>query len=141
MQGAHAGTFGAERVYPGMKRNMICLALVAITLSCASAQSTTSNLGRESYLDRASQQLRQLRSQIDSVGRQSSSTAQSRFGPLYDAVASAERALADLRTASTLDQEARQADFERAKSQAVQLWNDFRISSTRLAEDVEDTEP
>lgn len=122
--------FRSGRVYLNMKRFTLLAAIFATLFSFAfSQQTSTSNIERESFADRSSQELRQLRTQVDIAARNAPQTAQSRFAQVYDAVAAAEDALAQVKTATELDLKKRRAEYETARSNAVRVWNEFKVSA------------
>lgn len=103
---------------------------MALASFAFSQPNSTSNLDRESFADRNAQELRQLRSQVDAAARSAPQDAQVRFATVYDALATAEDALAQFKTASELEVGKRRTDFEQARTRAVRLWSDFRIATT-----------
>ena len=97
-----------------------------IVLSAADAV-FPSGTSRQSYVDQASQELRQVRIQVDMTARRAPLAAQARFGVVYDALAEAEQALGELRSANESDVGQRRVQFEQAKAKALRLWRDFKI--------------
>lgn len=91
----------------------------------ASAQT----LAVDSYIEQHSQELRQVRRQVDVVARNETGSSQSRFAPVYDALVQAEQALAELRTAPESERPQRRLKLEEAKARALRLWRDFRLTS------------
>lgn len=111
-----------------MSRLILLAAAVAALSPLAPAQQTsTSSLAREAYEDRLSQNLRQLRQEVDAASRGVPLPGQQRFAPIYDALNSAEQALADLKTSSALDQPAARKAAEASIARVRRLWSDFRL--------------
>ncbi|HEU5081334.1 MAG TPA: hypothetical protein VFT72_19130 [Opitutaceae bacterium] len=113
-----------------MKRFTLLTAIFATLVSFALAQPvSTSNIDRENFADHSAQELRQLRSQVDAAARAAPQTAQARFAQVYDAVAAAEDALAQVKSATELDLNKRRAEYEAARTNAVRIWNEFKIAA------------
>lgn len=116
------------RIYPEMKNTLYFMALLLMaTATFSRAQSNaTSSLSLTSYTDKSSMEVRQLRAQIGSVVEATPLAGQPQLSPYLNALSAAEQALADFKTASEMDRDRRQTEFEAAKDRALRLWNDYR---------------
>ncbi|PTY05582.1 hypothetical protein DB347_14510 [Opitutaceae bacterium EW11] len=91
-------------------------------------QTSTYSLAREAYQDRLSQDLRQLRQEIDMSARAAPQAAQPRFAPAYDALNTAEQAFAAMKTASNLEFAHARSAAESAIAKARREWSVFRLN-------------
>lgn len=120
-----------------MNKTFLFASLFLLGLTFASAQElftgtgSTSSVARQNYEDKASQDLRELRREVDAIYEQTPLAGQPALAPYVNAVAAAEQAFADYKIASDYDRAARQKDLESAKANAFRLWRDFR--STRFS--------
>lgn len=103
------------------------MATVSFAQELENANSTSSP-GIVNYADRSSLELRQLRAQIDAVAQATPLAGQAALAPYINALEVAEQALADFKTASTLELDRRQNDLEKAKARIAQLWTDYRAA-------------
>lgn len=120
-----------------MNKALYFAACLTTLLAVASAQSLSPNIGnatttteRINYGDRAAQQLRALRSDIEAVYRNTPLAGQSQLAPYLSAVSAAEDALAEMKTAGQTEFSARRADFEKAFARADRMWSDYRGSTS-----------
>ena len=129
---AESGTFVLPAIYKGMNKTLFFASCFSLGLTFASAQPTapfdsaTTSVARQNYEDTTSQQLRELRRDVDSVYAQTPQAGQVALAPYRDALAAAEQALADYKIASTFDLPQRKKDLDTAKANAMRLWESYR---------------
>lgn len=83
---------------------------------------------RQTYADVVAQELRQIRQQVDTIGRKTPLAGQQRLAPVYDALLEAEQALAQYKTAPDLELSARKTEVETARSKATRIWREYRLT-------------
>jgi hypothetical protein len=91
--------------------------------------STTTTMEREVYADRVGQELRQIRQQVDEIGRKTPLAGQQRLAPIYDALLEAEQSLAMMKTANALEFTLRKSEVESSRSKVSRLWREYKLSS------------
>ncbi len=112
------------------------LFLIAMLASpVARAQpNATSSVDLTNYFDRASGDLRQLRTTIEATVEETPLAGRPQLAPYLNALTAAEQSLAAFKTASTSEFDRRQMEFERAKENAITFWEAYRSARAAPAE-------
>lgn len=117
-----------------MNKLLFFASLFSLGLTFASAQvggpitASTRPLARTTYEDKVSQDLRDIREQIEAVYEKTPQVGQAALASHLSALTAAEQALSDYRIASDTDLPARRADLEEAKARLARLWADYKQS-------------
>lgn len=112
-----------------MNQSLFFAALFSVVLTFAAGQTSTSNgstLTKDAYFDRNSQDLRELRREIEGKYQDTPLAGQAQLAPYLNALASAEQALAEFKTAPEIEYSVRKNSYESAKARAVELWASYR---------------
>ena len=84
---------------------------------------------REEFGPRRGKELRRIRGKVDTTARQLPPADRVRFGPIYDALSTAEQTLVECRGASDSEAPQIRRRLEMATSKVLRLWNELQAQA------------